>query len=65
LISGLGLRLAMEVIGQLIWLGVILGLIDAAEMLAVILQQGKGAAYPRILELTVRLSGQVQIIILN
>ncbi len=34
LIFGLGLCLAMEVIGQMIWLGVILGLIGTAGMLA-------------------------------
>ena len=36
LIFGLGLCLAMEVIGQMIWLGVILGTIGAAGMLAAI-----------------------------
>ena len=34
LIFGLGLCLAMEVIGQMIWLGVILGLVGAVGMLA-------------------------------
>ena len=65
LIFGLGLCLAMEVIGQMIWLGVILGLIGAAGMLAAFpvyrkfFNKAKAQHTPRILELAAQLSGQV------
>ena len=65
LIFGLGLCLAMEVIGQMIWLGVILGLIGTTGMLAAFpvyrrfFNKAKAQHTPRILELVAQLSGQV------
>ena len=65
LIFGLGLCLAMEVIGQMIWLGVILGLVGAVGMLAAypvyrkFFNKAKAQHTPRILELAAELSGQV------
>ena len=65
LIFGLGLCLAMEVIGQMIWLGIILGLVGAVGMLAAFpvyrkfFNKAKAQHSPRILELTAELSGQV------
>ena len=64
LIFGLGLCLAMEVIGQMIWLGVVLGLVGAAGMLAAFpvyrkyFNRAKAQYAPRILELAAQLSGQ-------
>ena len=65
LVFGLGLCLAMEVIGHMIWLGVILGLVGTAGMLAAfpiyrkIFHKAKSQHSPRILELAAQLSGQV------
>ena len=65
LIFGLGLCLAMEVIGQMIWLGVILGLVGAVGMLIAFpvyrkyFNKAKAQHTPRILELVAQLSGQV------
>ena len=65
LVFGLGLCLAMEVIGHMIWLGVILGLVGTAGMLAAfpiyrkIFHKAKARHSPRILELVAQLSGQV------
>ena len=65
LIFGLGLCLAMEVIGNAVWLGVILGLVGAAGMLAAfpvyrkIYHKAKAQHSPRILELAAELSGQI------
>ena len=65
LIFGLGLCLAMEVIGQMIWLGVILGLVGAVGMLAAFpvyrkfFNKAKAQHSLRILELADELSGQV------
>ena len=65
LVFGLGLCLAMEVIGHMIWLGVILGLIGAVGMLAAFpvyrkfFNKAKVQYSPRILELAAQLSGQV------
>ena len=65
LFFGLGLCLAMEAIGQMIWLGVILGLIGTAGMLAAFpvyrkfFNKAKAQHTPRILELAAELSGQV------
>ena len=65
LIFGLGLCLAMEVIGQRIWLGVILGLVGAVGMLAAFpvyrrfFNKAKAQHTPRILELAAQLSGHV------
>ena len=65
LIFGLGLCLVMEVIGQMIWLGVILGLVGAVGMLAAFpvyrkfFNKAKAQHSPRILELVAELSGQI------
>ena len=65
LIFGLGMCLAMEVIGQMIWLGVILSLIGVVGMLAAFpvylkfFNKAKAQHTPRILELASQLSGQV------
>ena len=65
LVFGLGLCLAMEVIGHMIWLGVILGLVGTAGMLAAfpiyrkIFHKAKARHSPRILELAAQLSGHV------
>lgn len=65
LIFGLGLCLAMEVIGQMIWLGVILGLVGTVGMLAAFpvyrkyFNKAKTQHTPCILELAAELSGQV------
>ena len=65
LVFGLGLCLAMEVIGQMIWLGVIFGLVGAVGMLAAFpiyrkyFNKAKAQHTPRILELAAELSGQV------
>ena len=63
LIFGLGMCLAMEVIGHMIWLGVILGLIGIAGMLfaypvyRTFFAKAKQQYAPRILQLTEELSG--------
>lgn len=65
LVFGLGLCLAMEVIGHMIWLGVILGFVGMIGMLAAfpiyrtIFHKAKARHSPRILELAAQLSGQV------
>jgi hypothetical protein len=65
LIFGLGLCLAMEVIGHMVWLGVILGLAGIAGMLAVFpvyrrfFNKAKAQHSHRILELAAELSDQV------
>ena len=65
LIFGLGLCFAMQVIGQMIWLGVILGFVGAVGMLAAFpvyrkcFNKAKAQHIPRILELVAELSGQV------
>ena len=62
---GLGLCLAMEVIGHMVWLGVILGLAGTAGMLVAFpvyrtfFNKAKMQHIPRILELADELSGQV------
>ena len=65
LVFGLGLCLAMEVIGHIIWLGVILGLVGTVGMLAAfpvyrkLYNKAKAQHTPRILELVTQLSGQI------
>lgn len=63
LIFGLGLCLAMEVIGHMVWLGVILGLAGAAGMFAAFpvyrkyFARAREKYTPRILQLAEELSG--------
>lgn len=63
LVFGLGLCLAMEVIGDAVWLGVILGLVGIAGMLAAFpvyrkfFERAKKEHTPRILELSAELTG--------
>ena len=62
LIFGLGLCLCMKVIGDAMWLGLILGLVGSAGMLAAypmhrkLFQKAKQQHTPRILELTAELA---------
>lgn len=63
LIFGLGMCLAMEVIGHMIWLGILLGLVGTVLMLSAfpvykaIFNKAKTQHTPRILELASELSG--------
>jgi hypothetical protein len=63
LVFGLGMCLAMEVIGNAMWPGILLGLVGTAAMLAAypiyrrIFTKAKSQYAPRILELTAELSG--------
>ncbi len=63
LIFGLGMCLAMEVIGHMVWLGVILGLIGMVAMFFAYpvyrngFAKAKAQYAPRILQLTEELSG--------
>ena len=65
LVFGLGMCLAMEVIGQWIWLGVILGLMGITGMIAAFpvyrkfFRKAKVRHTPRILQLTEELSGNL------
>ena len=65
MIFGLGLCLAMEVIGRMIWLGVVLGLIGMAGMLFAypvyrkFFAKAKEQHTPRILHLAEELSGDL------
>lgn len=62
---GLGMCLSMGVIGHAVWLGVILGLIGMAGMLAAFpvyrkrFNKTKDRYAPRILELTAELTGEI------
>ena len=64
LVFGLGMCLAMEVLGNAVWLGVLLGLIGTAGMLAAypvyrkFFERAKAQHTPRILELTAELTGE-------
>lgn len=66
LVFGLGMCLAMQVIGQLPWLGVIVGLVGAVGMIFAypihrkLLGKAKAQHAPRILQLADELSGQNQ-----
>lgn len=65
LIFGLGMCLAMEVIGHMIWLGVLLDLVGTAGMIAAFpvyrkfFARAKEQYAPRILQLTEELSGNL------
>jgi len=65
LIFGLGLCLTMEVIGHMVWLGVVLGLVGVVGMLAAFpvyrrfFNKAKVQHSPRILELAAELNGQI------
>lgn len=64
LIFGFGMCLAMEVIGNSLWLGVAVGLVGAACMLAAypvyrkVFEKTKSRYAPRILELAAELTSQ-------
>lgn len=66
LIFGLGMCLAMEVIGHMIWLGVLLDLVGTAGMIAAFpvyrkfFNKAKVQHSPRILELAAELNGQIK-----
>lgn len=65
LVFGLGMCLSMKVIGNAMWLGILLGLIGAAGMLAAypvhrrFFEKAKAQYAPRILELTAELTGEL------
>ncbi|MBO5324149.1 MAG: hypothetical protein J6A88_08650 [Oscillospiraceae bacterium] len=65
LIFGLGLCLAMQVIGNAMWLGILLGLIGAVGMILAypikqkVYSKAKAEHTSRILELTIELTGNV------
>ena len=65
LIFGLGLCLAMQVIGNSMWLGILLGLIGAVGMIFAypikqkVYRKTKAEHRSRILELTIELTGNV------
>ena len=65
LVFGLGLCLAMNVIGNVMWLGILLGLVGAVGMLLAYpvqkkaFEKAKQKHAPRILELTAELTGDI------
>ena len=65
LVFGLGLCLAMKVIGNAMWLGILLGLIGAVGMIFAypikqkVYNKNKAEHTSRILELTIELTGDV------
>lgn len=65
LVFGLGMCLSMEIIGNMVWLGILLGVIGAAGMLAAFpvykkyFHKAKTRYTPRILELTAELTGNI------
>lgn len=65
LVFGLGMCLAMEVIGNIMWLGILLGLIGTVGMILAYpvnrkcYNKAKAEHAPRILELTAELSGTI------
>lgn len=65
LVFGLGMCLAMKIIGNAMWLGILLGLIGAAGMLVAypvyrrFFEKAKIQHTPRILELTAELTGEI------
>ena len=64
LIFGLGLCLTMEVIGQMMWLGVVIGLVGVVGILSAFpvyrstFKKSKEKHMPRILELIAALTGE-------
>ena len=64
LVFGMGMCLAMEVIGSAMWLGILLGAIGTAGMFAAYpvyrkyFEKNKQKYTPRILELTAELTGE-------
>ena len=65
LVFGLGMCLAMEVIGRMMWLGIVLGLLGMTAMLFAYpvnrraFAKAKARHVPRILELSAELTGEV------
>ncbi len=65
LVFGLGMCFAMEVIGNAMWLGILLGLVGAVGMLFAypvhrkFFEKAKSKHAPRILELTAELTGNI------
>jgi len=65
LILGIGMCLAMEVIGHAVWLGVILGLVGIGGMIAALpihrkrFAKAKALHAPRILQLAEEISGKL------
>lgn len=65
LVFGLGMCLAMKVIGNAMWLGILLGLIGTVGMLTAYpvyrksFEKAKQEHTPRILELTAELTGNI------
>lgn len=65
LVFGLGMCLAMKVIGNAMWLGILLGLVGLVGMLFAYpvyrkrFEKVKNAYTPRILELTTELTGNI------
>ena len=65
LIFGVGLCFSMKVLGDALWLGLLLGLIGTAGMLAAfpvyrkLCSQAKARYAPRILQLTAELTGEI------
>ena len=65
LVFGLGMCLAMKVIGNAMWLGILLGMIGSVGMLTAypvyrkIFEKVKSQHTPRILELTAELTGEI------
>lgn len=65
LVFGLGMCLSMKIIGNAMWLGILLGLIGTASMIVAypvyrkFFEKSKQKYTPRILELTAELSGEL------
>lgn len=65
LVFGLGMCLSMKIIGNAMWLGILLGLIGAVGMVAAypvyrkFFAKAKNEHTPRILELTAELTGNI------
>lgn len=65
LVFGLGLCLAMQVIGNAMWLGILLGLVGTVGMICAypinrkVYNKVKAEHTPRILELTAELTGNI------